>query len=337
MLAVALVLLAAPALAAGAQTTPTTFGADLSALTPQSSSTCASLYFEATCTLSTSADSSGGTGESFVVPQGSDPHGSGTITAFHVKVGASTGQMQVLLMQALRRETSGVALCCSVVDATAVFTPAANATTTIPVQWATENDNIPNPDNNVYAFDLMAISVGSGVALPVASFPGAADTFWAPACPGTVGAECDSYGGDERYVVTLSASWTPGGTTPGGTTVGGATPHVALGGSTAAITKGAARVSLRCATARCAGTIRLQSAAVPTTSDADARAASAKTKAVTYGSATFSIAAGKTGTVLVKLDSAGRRLLNGRKRLRVYANATLSGGATLSKPITLER
>jgi hypothetical protein len=324
-------ILWAPAPAGAAQTTPTTFGANLAAQTPQSSTTCASLYYQATCTLSTSADSLGGIGESFVVPQGSDDHGTGAITAFHIKVGASTGPMQILLMQALRQQQSGTASCCSVVDATGVFTPAADAITTVPVRWTTENDNVPNPYNGVYAFDTMAISVGSGVALPVAPFSGAVDTFWAPACPGTVGTECDVYGGDERYVVTMSADWTPNG---GGGPGPGPNPRPVLSLKRAfvPVRNEIAAIPLSCATALCIGKLQLQNFA-----DGKATAASKHRKPVTYGSASFSIAAGKAVTIKIKLNAAGKRLLKAHKTAKVYANAAIRNGGTVSRQVTLSR
>jgi hypothetical protein len=59
-------------------------------------------------------------------------------------------------------------------------------------------------------------------------------------------------------------------------------------------------------------------------------------KTVTYGKATFKIAAGKRQTVKVKLSRRGKRLIRGRRKVRVYANATL-GTKVFSKKIALKK
>jgi hypothetical protein len=121
--------------------------------------------------------------------------------------------MQILLLQALRRPPPAAqeAECCVVIDATRVFVPRADVTTTVRVNWTTESDRIPNPDNGIFAFDLMALSAGSGVPLPVAPDEGAVDGFFAPACSDRYDYECFREGGDERYIVTMNATWIPSG------------------------------------------------------------------------------------------------------------------------------
>jgi hypothetical protein len=207
--AVALVACALPASANDQRT----FGADLAVLAPQSRLTCDDLYEAASCTVLTSGASLGRSEDSFLTPQGPGSRGLGTITAFHLRVGNSTGQMQILLLQALRRRPPAPqeAECCVVIDATRAFTPRADATTTVSVNWTTESDRVPNPDNGIFAFDVMAVSVGAGVALPIAPYEGAVDGFFAPACPARYDYECFREGGDERYIVTMNATWVPSG------------------------------------------------------------------------------------------------------------------------------
>lgn len=327
--------------APAAQTTPTTFGADLATRAPQSTATCETLYAQPTCTISTSADALGGTGETFVVPQGPDAAGSGTITAFHLAVGASTGPMQILLLQALRQNTTNPAACCSVVNATPVFTPTANTINTIPVRWATEADNTPNPITGVIQFDLIAISVSAGVALPVAPQANAVDTFWAPACPPTAGTECDVYGGDERYVVTMSADWTPDpGTANPNPNPPNPNPPAAhpvpnlLPGTAPGIVRGNhVEIPLACATALCIGRVQLQNFDEYNIARAAARGQT-KTR-VTYAAGSVRLAAGTVGTAKLKLNEAGRQLLHGRRQARVWLNATLRGGRNFSERITI--
>lgn len=332
-------MLVSGAPASAAQTTPTTFGTNLAAFTPENGVTCADLLFGAfnDCTFETTGVSIDSTEGSFVVPTGPNDQGAGTITAFNVKVGSSTGPMQILLLEALREVGStGNPACCKVVEATQFFTPTADSTTTIRVDWPTENDNVPNPDNGVLAFDQMAISVGEGVALPIASDPPAIDGFYAPACPGTVGTECDYGGGYEEYVVTMDANWTPTSTsssTPTSTLV----PILTLGHSAATVKGATAQVPLTCATASCVGTLTLQNLASGTATSAASTASKHKRKLVTYGNASYSLAAGKTGAVKVKLNSAGKKLLKAHNHVSVYANVTVKRGSRVTKKITLNR
>jgi hypothetical protein len=337
-------LFGAPGLATAAQTAPTTFGADLTTRQPQSQATCETVYEEPTCTLSTNADQLGGTGESFLVPQGPDAHGTGTITAFHVKVGAVTGPMQILLLQALRQQQQpGMpampAACCSVVNATSFFTPAANETTTIPVSWPTEADSVPNPDNDVFAFDVMALSVSQGVPLPAALQRNASDSFWAPACVGTIGNECDYAGGAAEYVVTMSADWVPnpGTTNPTGNPPNPNPPAAGPPSLLAATASGKLKgstvpVPLSCSTAECIGAIQLQNF------EANGATAARKHRAkhVTYGKASFTIGAGASKTIKVKLNHAGRKLVKHHRHVRMWLNITVKGGATVSRRFTIK-
>ena len=85
----------------------------------------------------------------------------------------------------------------------------------------------------------------------------------------------------------------------------------------------AAAVPVECVGANdCAGTLRIQSR---------------REKGVTYGSRSFSIRAGATGSVKVSVSKAGRRALRRRRALRAYANTTFADGRVTSAPITLRR
>src|SRR5262245_26736449 len=68
------------------------------------------------------------------------PAGNGTVTQVRVKVGATTGPMQVLVLQALRDGNTNRVGCCQQVGQSDVFTPQANAVTALPVSLAVRAD-----------------------------------------------------------------------------------------------------------------------------------------------------------------------------------------------------
>ncbi len=326
-----------PGAAGAAQTASTTFGANLSKVTPQSTATCLSFYLQPTCTLTTEADTLGGAGQSFIVPQGPGAHGTGTITAFNVAEGSATGPMQVLLLQALRDQSSGTVQCCTVVNATAPFTPAANAITTIPVSWATENDSAANADG-VSAYDMMAISVSSGVSLPVSTQGGAYDRYWAPECAGTDGTQCGEGAGENRYVVTMSADWTPDAEPSTPTTlplspVTSATPSLKPDASSATDRQGKVSIPFTCSQADCSGTVSLQNF----DAHKGANATRHSHRHMSYAKLSFSLAAGQTKRLRIRLDKAGRQLLAHRHSVLVWLSVVMRDGSTASWRLTLKR
>lgn len=107
--------------------------------------------------------------------------------------------------------------------------------------------------------------------------------------------------------------------------------------ASATVTGGTALVRVACARglAPCTGTVTLYgSGRLPA-------AGSARRAAPVYGRATFTIKAGKAKTVRIKLSSAGRRALGGRRSLRVTARAvTRRPGrtpTTVTRTLTLRR
>jgi hypothetical protein len=92
-----------------------------------------------------------------------------------------------------------------------------------------------------------------------------------------------------------------------------------------------AQIELACKMATtCSGTLRLQDRS----QGAGARAAARK--ATVYGSARFSIPAGRTRTVRIRLTRAGKKKLAKRKSLTVFTTATV-GGQVVSSRLTLRR
>jgi hypothetical protein len=86
--------------------------------------------------------------------------------------------------------------------------------------------------------------------------------------------------------------------------------------------------------ASCVGRLTFQNLVAP---GATIASSGKKAKSITYGTASFSIAAGRTESVVVKLSKAGKAALKRRKSLPVWVNATLAGGNARSWRITLRR
>jgi hypothetical protein len=155
MLAAAMAVVALVAAAAPAEgLTARSFGAKLFRAANNTKSCQALVPFQrvASCSFTTSGALFNAS-ESMIVP------GTGTITRVRVKVGRTTGPMRIAILQSLRRENSGEAACCIGRRQSRVFTPRANAITTVPV-------NLPvaitfNRSSRIYAFDSMFLTMES--------------------------------------------------------------------------------------------------------------------------------------------------------------------------------
>ncbi len=116
----------------------------------------------------------------------------------------------------------------------------------------------------------------------------------------------------------------------------GPTVPVVLAARTLAINNGAVRLPIRCSLVgmRCVGVVRLQSGAIGVA----ARAAAAKKKRIkTYGTAQVRIPAGKQAKVRIRLNTAGRKLVRKKRRVNVWANATVGGMRIKPARMTLRR
>jgi len=70
---------------------------------------------------------------------------------------------------------------------------------------------------------------------------------------------------------------------------------------------------------------------------AAARSAGASAKRITYGRIRFKVASGGRRRARGTLTAAGRGLLSGRRRAKVYANARIGGRTVSSRRVTLRR
>jgi hypothetical protein len=205
----------AVALAAPAQSQAVTFGANLGRA-PANVETCDQLssvtFFPPGQTFGSCSiifnDIT--TGES-VFP----PVGRGIVTRIRVRVGPSTGPMQVVVEQALRKDNPAspgnpTYACCQAMAASQVFTPAPNAITQVNVRLPVRQDIAPDPRNGLYTDQHLALSILAGnVQIPAAGTPGDNSFLgvWFPAW--AVGQERlgppPSY---PQFIGLLSADWT---------------------------------------------------------------------------------------------------------------------------------
>jgi hypothetical protein len=96
-----------------------------------------------------------------------------------------------------------------------------------------------------------------------------------------------------------------------------------------------ATLPLKCVgAANCVGRLILQNVIAPSATVASRRK---KPKTITYGKASFSISAGRTRSVVVKLSKAGRIALKRHRSLTVWVNANLTGSQPKSWKLTLRR
>ena len=318
-----------------------TFGADLSRPVA-TTATCANSFFASSCL-------------GYAVTPTSSAPASGVVNAVRVKTGdAPQGPMQVVVLCSyyqnnLQDPGHPNFFCCFLQEYGPTFTPARNAVTTVPVTLGMVEDPTPGPNdgNTVAKGDFLGLSVLAGDApIPVAQTSAGYTGFYAPApqAPGNPPAPSPNplAGGQGAYMgfmLMLSADIDPlngAGPTPapvppalGPTATAPVRPLTidATGGRLRGTT---ASVPLVCRlTALCKGTLVLQDGKPA------AAAAAQPRKPKRLGSARFAIAAGRKKTVKVELNAAGRRLARHKRRVTVYAVATV-GVQVVTTKVTLK-
>ena len=286
----------------------------------------------------------------------SPPAGEGVVTSFRVKVGATTGPMQIAEEEALRKDNPAdpghpTYACCSLVALSPVFTPAANSITTVPVNFKTKQSLTPE-ESGYYVDDHFSLSVlDKNVPIPAAADPNAGVGIWFPAWQ-TPGEERAGIYGTGGAVVLISGEWEAAtGAAPngGGENVAPGPVRLPLGvPSVAKVRNGRALLPLACNLDRvCRGLLRLQSARLGGAArlparkggDSGKRHGKAGRKVVTYASVPFRIPAGKKKTLRATLKAPGKRLLKRRAKAKVWLNVTLKGTSESvpSRKIALKR
>lgn len=271
--------------------------------------------------------------------------GVGTAKAARVKIGAITGRMRINVVRTLFQQTGNIASPSVTTPFLKqygpIFTPAANAVTTVPLDLPLGSEATPDPSDigTVAGTDWLALEVlDSNVPVPLVAYPAA--SFFA-AFPGPTAANVPAPSsfalpnyGQNGYVVAMSAdietrsasggtggAGTGGGGGGGAAGGGGAGALVTLASPTAKVRSGRAPLNVTFAAAG-TGQITLQ----------------AKSSTRSYGRATFTAKAGEKKTIRVPLNSRGRALLRKSARANVRAVVTFNGNATpTTLPVTLRR
>ena len=312
----------------------TTFGANLSR-EANSPYTCITAQTFPTYLSNCSAESIDlATGESSFPPAGE-----GVVSAVRVKVGPTTGPMQIVEEEALRQDNPAdpghpTYACCKAIAASAVFTPSANAITTVPVNFHVKQDLAPEA-SGYYVDQHLSLSVlDPNVPIPASTDPNAGVGLWFPAWK--VGEERAGSYGTAGAMILFNADWEPAGGGGGGG--GGGNAPLTLTDRTVRVRGGDALLKLLCnLSAPCKGQLQLQNREA-----ALARLAAfgrAKTKTITYASAAFKIPAGKKRTVAAALKGAGKRLLKHRGKAKAWLNVRLKGSSATVPParVTLKK
>lgn len=328
-----------------------TFGANL-ARTPDNTETCVGPNMQlivqaATCTVESTNIV---TGES-----GFPPKGEGIVSNVRIRVGPRTGPMQIVLEQALREPNPFEPgkpnyACCTMIAASPVFTPAANAITTVPVNFRVLQSITPDP-NGYYIDQHLALSVlDPTVPIPASRNPNAFIGAWVPAWSRIGEQRVGPAGSFLNADVLINADWDP---VPGG--------GEGAGVGTSSVLQVPRRVRpvrndrtfipLVCGLDRaCAGRLLLQSrqgaggaaARVSALAGASANAKKKgkkgkKRRTITYASVKFRIPAGKRKSIRAQLRKAGKRLMKKHKRAKVWLNVRMRGAEVDPVKLTLKR
>ncbi len=298
--------------------------------------------------------------------------GTGTVTAVRVKMGPNTGPMQIDVVRFLFRQTGNPGkpelACCFLQAYGPVFEPPPNAVTTVPtnLHMIVEPTPPPNDTTTIAATDQLALSsLSPSVQVPLfATNNGANDLnvlsyAWYPApTAGTVPAPSpnpiNGFADLSGFKVLMNADFeaagggaptgggvnpTPAPAPPAGAPPAPAFPAITLPKLTIPVKNGTATVPLQCLVVNCTGVLNLQSGRPAGAASVASKRKAKKPKLVSFGTASFSLKAGTTGKVKVKLNAAGRRLVKAHKQVKVWANVrfTAGGGKAKSTRVTLKR
>jgi hypothetical protein len=253
--------------------------------------------------------------------------GIGVITRVRVKAAAPVGPMQVTVARAISSTSAGFT-CCYYQDESRAFIPAANATTSVALRLPVAS--YYDLDNGYQVVDYLGLTVlANNVAIPGQypgnnEFEGSLGFFPRLRPEDATNGRVDGYG--NSLIPLLNADFVP----------------VCASGNA-----GSARAAQR---GRCMGAMSFRGrggglrgsvARIPLlcnlTIDCNGRLALRSTGGTRIGSARVQIREGARKTARVKLNGAGKRLVRGKRRVKVRARASIEGARPATRRLTLRR
>jgi hypothetical protein len=275
------------------------------------------------------------------------PAGTGTIAAVRVRVGPTTGPMELVVLQVTESAFDGSVSCCEASYVSPPFTPTANSITTLPTDLPVHTD-APGQQSSpgLEVGDILALSIlEDGVPIPAIDETGSGlpanqlptDNVEFPAfVQGQNAIDSGTYG----YQLDMNADWVEGTPSPPPTpTVGPTplvtptitpTPTVTLGRSTPSVKGGDVHVKLGCgAAAACKGTLAIESK--PLAGTAAAKKPKHSSAPIVYAKGSFKLSAGAEKSVSAPLTAKGRSAARGHKRIDVYIDLTYGAGPTAKR------
>jgi hypothetical protein len=313
-----------------------TFGANLSATPHQPEFTCADVAVSNGRPASTCMVSYIGTS-----PNTLSPPTSGTVTTVRVRSGSVGGPMRINVIRFLFQQTGNPAYPLTAGPFLETYGPqfaaAPNSVTSVPVNLQLTVTAAPDPSDQttIQTIDALALELlDTKATVPVFDSPGVLSY---PSVPGptSLGVPAPSPNTLQTFPsinagvfmnADFATSSPPGGTPPGGTPPGTTAPSVTLPTAPLTVRKGSVGVPVNCVGADCQGTLTLRP-----------RVAASAGKAKLYGRKAFTVSAGSSKTVRVKLTKVGRKALGKHKRLRVTAAVLFTNGQRQAFPLTLKK
>ena len=321
--------LVSPALGAAAPTGPTTFGQTSLAQAPDVAFGCDVIPYQfsgpapggPSCTWGSPLFDIGN-----AAAGGLDVPATGTVYQVKLRVGATTGPMQLVVLRTFFDPNDIVNnQCCRAEALSSVFTPVANGITTLNVDLPVSEGEESTATGPIDVLDQIGLSVlETGVPIPVINDTSQGvdgepvDDYMEPAM--TLG-ETHLAADPDGYALDMQATWYPPGQSPA---------TVVIPAQTVRVTGTNALVGVDCSLAPCAGTVTVTGQ--PIAKKAAATAAR-KAKPVTYASGSFNLGAGASASVPAKLSSQGRALARKHTRTKVTITVKLTN-VTPAKTIT---
>jgi hypothetical protein len=293
-----------------------------------------------------------GVGSAFNFAEVPQAPAEGVVTRVLVKAGPTVGPMQAVVLRSTR--SGAGAACCFFAAQSQVFTPQPNAVTAVPVRLPMRKDIDVQFGETIDYLGLSVLAPGVPIPGHDEGVPGDisrnGSTAWWPhvqpgdtrADGGGVGAFTPLIAGDLFPVCNA----TPIRGFPSTAQRVPCIPGVQIVDNLAVAAGAGLSVNVICnVAAPCNGDIRFQSrrvrvagaAAARSAGPAAARSAGASAKRITYGRIRFKVASGGRRRARGTLTAAGRGLLSGRRRAKVYANARIGGRTISSRRVTLRR